>query len=377
MKKIFAGLLVFVLIFSMFSFPSNAKAAVTDWDVTGTYVWNVFGVYFHDINITTQNPNGSFSGTGSWPAGVPEQTGEIITGQVTEDTFTFQTVYTGPYGAGSVFNMTGTIAPNGKISGTVPWVWSFDNALAEDTDTDNDGILNGSDYCDTNTTPDSDWDVSWGTNRFKVRDSGSGILKWYQNQPVKKGKGTTPVKMYGIDYTYGCNGHQILEMLQDEMGAVMNGHWKYGLSSSVVEEFHMDMNDGILDGKYFVETIQVNANNVNNTMSMYPLVDGTNYIIKSSGMANAGDSIDFDAKCSFRTGSSTQWTDAVSTYEGYGTQLLDLYLNGMNVDWGPCNASHMYEYMMVGDGSNASFNIYDVYYPNNTGFLTVNIYAQL
>lgn len=139
----------------------------------------------------------------------------------------------------------------------------------------------------------------------------------------------------------------------------------------------MDLNDGVLDGKYFIEKVLVPANSAGNTMSANALTNGVNFILKASGTAFAGDNIEFDAKCSFRTGSSLVWTDAVSTYEGYGTQLLDLYVNGMNVNWGPCDAGHNYEYNMVGDGNNASFNIYDVYYPNNTGNLVVDIYAQI
>lgn len=80
----------------------------------------------------------------------------------------------------------------------------------------------------------------------------------------------------------------------------------------------------------------------------------------------------FDARYSFRTGSSTDWTDAVSTYEGYGVTLLDLLFNG-TTPWGVYNSEHNYEYTVLGDGNKAAFRIHDVYYPNNTGSLSVDI----
>ena len=391
MKKIYTGLLVFALMFSMFSFPSNVKAAVTDWDVTGNYVISfeyMGGYYNHDMNLIQDNL-AMLSGSGGHPAGgVHGYTWILNSGTVINNTIDFYANYTASIDAvvpQTTMHVTGTIDANGSMSGT--WTdnyqggvrggtWTTISGLA-DADSDNDGVLNGTDYCDSGTTADSTWDVSWGTNRWEVRDSGSGVLKWYQNQPVKKGKGAMAVEMYDIGYTYGCNGHQILQMLKDEFGDVMNGHWKYGLSSSVIKDFQMDLNDGVLDGKYFIEKVLVPANSAGNTMSANALTNGVNFILKASGTAFAGDNIEFDAKCSFRTGSSLVWTDAVSTYEGYGTQLLDLYVNGMNVNWGPCDAGHNYEYNMVGDGNNASFNIYDVYYPNNTGNLVVDIYAQI
>ena len=66
----------------------------------------------------------------------------------------------------------------------------------------------------------------------------------------------------------------------------------------------------------------------------------------------------------------------MSTYEGYGVTLLDLFYNG-STPWGAYNSSHEYEVAVAGTGTVAPFRIYDVYYPNNTGNLYVDIYAQL
>ncbi len=248
-----------------------------------------------------------------------------------------------------------------------------------DLDLDDDGVLNDQDKC-AGTTVDGSWTMPWGTNRFQVMADGNGVLGWYQNQPVKKGKGTQAVKVYDMDYSYGCNGHQILEMLQNELGNVMNGHVKYGLSGGILKEFNLDMSDGVLDGMYHIETVVVPATNTYDVSSVATLLSGHDYKFKASGTANAGDSIAFDADYSYRTGSSSTWTDSVSTYEYLGDTLLDLTVNNGFVNWdddATYNMDHVYWYDMAGADASVSFKIYDTYYPGNTGSLMVDIYAQI
>ena len=105
------------------------------------------------------------------------------------------------------------------------------------------------------------------------------------------------------------------------------------------------------------------------------LDDGVEYLLEASGTAFAGDTIDFDAKYSItnRIPGDT-WTDTVSGYEGYGTGLLDLKVNGAFVGWGVFNPAHVYSLTMTGTGATVELQIYDIYYPNNTGELTVEIY---
>jgi hypothetical protein len=67
----------------------------------------------------------------------------------------------------------------------------------------------------------------------------------------------------------------------------------------------------------------------------------------------------------------------VSGYESYGPTLLDLFVNGSSVDWGPYNPAHMYYYVFTGAGSPVTFQVYDIYPINNTGTLTVDIYELL
>ncbi|KND47672.1 MAG: hypothetical protein AB201_01920 [Parcubacteria bacterium C7867-006] len=372
MKKLFSVLTILSLV--MFMAPISTHAVGTDWDVRGTYVWNVFGTYFHDFVIDVQDANGSFSGHAGYPAGGAPydqvgQTTETVTGVVDGSNISFHVVYNGPYAQGSTFDMTGTIDSDGTISGTVPWQWSLDGHKAI-KDTDHDGVTDGQDFCPL-TGSDISWDESWGANRWQVQD---GV--WWQNK-VKKGIKTPTASVNTIDYTYGCNGHQILEMLNSTFGSVMNGHLKYGLSSSVLEDFHKDLADGVLDGMYYLETVTVPANGASPVSSSNSFLVGHNYVLKASGTANAGDGIAFDADYSFRTGSSVDWTDAVSTYESYTDQLLDLKVNGGSVNWGGYSSLHSYSYEFAGLGSPVSFQVYDVYYPNNTGNLTVDIYAKI
>jgi len=104
-------------------------------DVTGTYTWLVLSTYHHDLVITTQNPDGTFSGTGGYPAGsspytAAGQTPEIITGQVTGNQITFITTYLGPYNPGYSVTVIGTIASDGSMSGTSPWEWHTTSGAA-------------------------------------------------------------------------------------------------------------------------------------------------------------------------------------------------------------------------------------------------------
>jgi len=127
-----------------------------------------------------------------------------------------------------------------------------------------------------------------------------------------------------------------------------------------------------------LETVKVYANNGTPTYSSITLEDGKSYLLKASGTAFAGDTIWFDAKYSTSSYSSPlgTWTDSVAHYEGYGPDLLNLAVDGVFVDWGVYNLAHVYYWNMTGDGSplGIALWIYDIYYPNNSDFLTVDIY---
>lgn len=127
-----------------------------------------------------------------------------------------------------------------------------------------------------------------------------------------------------------------------------------------------------------VETVTVDANDPNPTTSTAILEDGVSYTLVATGTAFAGDTIDFDAKYSIthRIPGDT-WTDTVSGYVSYGPTLLDLFVNGAPGGWGAYNEDHTYECTITGDGTVVELWIYDIYYPNNVGSLTVDIYEIL
>lgn len=258
-----------------------------------------------------------------------------------------------------------------------------------DTDDDNDEVGDGDDECEktkADAKPNGDktydvtyfadeqanplYDEKWGQNRWLW--TGIGEENGWR-QKFSNSKGTTYKS--GDQDTYGCSCLQILDMLKDEGLGNFGGHYKFGCSNSVVEDFSNNMKDGELDGRYFIENLKIPA--IGTEMkSTEPLMSGVDYLLKASGTANAGDGIEFDAKYSFKTG-STEWTDAVLGYQSLGTELLDLFVDGDSVNWGSYNSEHKYKYEMEGNGEKAAFKIYDTYPSNNSGNLYVDIYAEL
>jgi hypothetical protein len=252
--------------------------------------------------------------------------------------------------------------------------------VANDQDGDGDGVNDNVDMCE-NTTPDTDYDPNWlepwGTNRWQVQ----GDFDWYQNKPGAKG---VKIATYGhdLDYTYGCNGHQILELLGEEFGSVMNGHWKFGPSSSVIEDFHSDMSDSVLDGRYFIETKSVASNGI--AVPSSPLAEGVTYTLKASGtyrFANWGEYGIADAKYNYRSGAynggTAGWVNGATWSSPYQYYLQVMTTTG-GIGWlEEYNESHLYTATLVGNGSPVSFQILDDAYGDNSGSITVDIYAQL
>lgn len=109
---------------------SNRYTKYTPINIMGTYTWLVLGTYLHDMIIDTQNPDGTFSGTGGYPAGSSPynqlgQTAETITGKVegNQIDITFTTKYLGPSFIPYSATVSGTIAGSGSMSGNIPWEW--------------------------------------------------------------------------------------------------------------------------------------------------------------------------------------------------------------------------------------------------------------
>lgn len=110
---------------------SKAYTPYEPTNVVGTYTWLVLGTYSHDLVITTQNADGTFSGYGGYPAGANTyQTTEVITGKFAGNQIEFTTVYQGPYNPGYTATVKGTINADSSMSGTVPWEWHTTSGAA-------------------------------------------------------------------------------------------------------------------------------------------------------------------------------------------------------------------------------------------------------
>lgn len=117
-----------------------------------------------------------------------------------------------------------------------------------------------------------------------------------------------------------------------------------------------------------VETLTVDADGTVETSST--LIDGWLYRFEASGTFSAGAVWDADAEYA----SDDSWVTQTDSPLGDET-LLELKVAGQFVEWGTYNSGHVYTLDYVGAGSTVSFQIYDTYYPNNSGSLTVKIYA--
>lgn len=111
------------------------------------------------------------------------------------------------------------------------------------------------------------------------------------------------------------------------------------------------------------------------------------YFIEASGTYFAGggaaeyDIQAFDAEYSqdyYQRTHGLDWTDSVHLYESFGEGLLELTVNGGNVEWGAYNDDHRYT-MDVPSGSSLALeaNIYDPPDPtNNVGGLRVALFVK-
>ncbi len=96
----------------------------SDWifsSLTGQYVISFVlgGTYNHDLFLT--NTAGVLTGNGGYEAGslTYSYTWDITSGTVSGDTISFDAVYTGgPDAVGTIMHVTGTIQPDGSVSGT-------------------------------------------------------------------------------------------------------------------------------------------------------------------------------------------------------------------------------------------------------------------
>ena len=202
--------------------------------------------------------------------------------------------------------------------------------------------------------------------------SGNGILESDGSITVVVGESNPVPIIYFLNQrlTSIC-GYKFYDNNQD--GEMNNDD--YGLSGWNINLFKKQ------DAEQLVDIVTVYAIDSAATTSNIVLNSGDNYRIEASGTYFAGgespEDIEADAKYSqddYQASSSLPWTDSVRGYESYGTILLNLLVDGAEVDWGDYSEDHIYSVNMAGSSSTVEFLIYDTHYPNNTGSLTIKIY---
>jgi len=232
-------------------------------------------------------------------------------------------------------------------------------------DSDDDGLVGEADLCPDTLIPDFPKEVL-GVNRHVWYGEDSFVTR----KPPKKEPFLPELSSFSLTDTHGCSCEQILEKLESATGDEFEGHYKFGCSKSILEDW--------IDGYYYLETLSVPAYSPELTLSSHILFPMYDYKIKAYGTAEAGDSIIFDPQYSI-TGriAGDSWTDSVSGYETYGPGLLELFVNGSDIDWGGYNEDHTYYYELAGTGNPLSLYINDIYYPNNKEYLSADLIIKL
>lgn len=128
---------------------------------------------------------------------------------------------------------------------------------------------------------------------------------------------------------------------------------KYGVRWSLLETLTLDPSDG--DG-----------------VASSTLADEVEYKVTISGTwANRPNEL-VDAKYCTMDGWTT-WTDAP---DGTGQpELLEVYVDGVRVDWGDYRWDHTYTLLMTGAAATVTFGVHDTYYGDNEGSFTIQIYS--
>lgn len=133
----------------------------------------------------------------------------------------------------------------------------------------------------------------------------------------------------------------------------------------------------------FIETVTVDASDINGTDSMTALTSGVNYRFEATGtwQDNSQDNHYIDAEYTTFDG----WTTYMDGTTNWGPDQKDLQVNGTFVDWGPYDVGHTYSLSFIGTGSTVNFRVFDGkanlgsgpeegWYGDNHGTITVEIY---
>jgi len=416
MKKILTKITLAGFIFAalVVALPMAAMAAtIPYWNMTGSWDLSFVatsgstGTYEHHMDVATQDSAGNFAGTGYY---VPDNsyTWVIDPGSsVSGSSVHLLLHYTGGHDSSWTTTADATIASNGSLSGT--WTdnqgdggtWSSNSGAAVAL-----GSLAPQDFGVMNQSGVMGYTAGFGLTDANLGEITSAVTQLYTGSTLLQTDTSIPPlnPKLAVDYSADVQFSSPFNVF-GPFDYVADGYWanaretEYGQTMiptkvvatvTLANGLVLTAKNEILTGdpttifptttvacpagttQTFVETVTVPAISSTPTTSTNPLALGTQYILKASGTADAGDGIQFDARYSYRTGSSVGWTDSVSTYESYGATLLDLSFDS-TTPWGNYSPSHAYQSLVTGDGNLASFLINDIYYPNNTGNLSVEI----
>jgi hypothetical protein len=253
--------------------------------------------------------------------------------------------------------------------------WASTPQIMVIVDNDFDGVLED-DYC-PGTVADEPTE-GLGVNRHIWKGE---FDNYFTTMPSgKKDERSPEPSQFSIDGTHGCSCEQILDSMAATTGFDFEGHYKFGCSKSIIEDW--------IANEYYLETVNVSSDET--VVSAVSTIDSDEtYILEASGTYKyaswAGDPV-ADAKCSWRgtadpLGLSEQWVSGDNLPAPY-TNYLEVKVNGGVVDWGVtsgiCNDTDNQYSMEYTGADHLDFSIYDGgAIGDNEGSIQVDIFVKL
>jgi len=122
----------------------------------------------------------------------------------------------------------------------------------------------------------------------------------------------------------------------------------------------------------WVQQVHVPSENAEGVTTPKILEAGQLYRLRASGTFTYNGQGDWaDAEWYLKNGEIVK-----GDTEGSVPYVLDVSIDGdvENIDWGNYNAGHIYGYNYMGEGSTIRLFIHDSYYPDNNGYIHIDIY---
>lgn len=123
-----------------------------------------------------------------------------------------------------------------------------------------------------------------------------------------------------------------------------------------------------------IENLSVDSPDVGGTDTVNTYSNGVTYVATATGTwenrRTEGLNI-VDAEYS----TTDNWATQMDGFTGFGTEILELFIDGSGQTWGAYDSSHTYSTTFVGDGTTVNFTINDTGRADNFGSLDVSIAA--